>query len=417
MLFRLVRPMKRSGSDIPQFVQRIPADVRPRAVGRTLDVPLDDAGTARVHVTPTMASVRFSLRTRDAVKVKVRQAAASAYLTRVWEALRRDNPVMLSNRHAHALAGELYRAWADGQRESDVAATHDPLTGQWTIERPNQLPPDEEEGAFAAAARRLSQAAEAEDLEGALGPVVDRLLLRKGIAAVDPECRPVLLNAFAMALQDAFAKRERNAAGDFNPDPKASRFPEWPASREHSAQTITGLLEGWWTEARARGVTPGTHKSYRISAAALTAFLGHDDASRVTPDDILRFKDHRLASVSAKTVKDSNLAGLKAIFGWAVANRRLPANPAAGITIKVGKGVKLRSKGFTNDEARAILTASLNYLPGKQEGVQTAAAKRWVPWLCAYTGRGSGRWSSYGNRTCAKWGRCGSWGSPLKLAR
>src|SRR5207248_1459 len=140
-------------------------------------------------------------------------------------------PVMLSKRDAHALAGELYDAWADGQRESDLAATHDPATGKWTIEYPNQLPDEEERVAFAKAAQRLTEAAEEDDgratLEVTLGPIVDRLLLRKGIAAVDPECRPVLLNAFRMALQDAFANRERNAAGDFTPDTKAARFPEW----------------------------------------------------------------------------------------------------------------------------------------------------------------------------------------------
>src|SRR5437879_3372624 len=145
MLLRLVRPMRRSGSSIPQFVQRIPADVRPRAIGRVLDVPLGYGGTQRVRITERMATIRFSLRTRDPSEVKQRQAAAAAYLEKVWAGLRRDRPVMLSKRDAHALAAELYRAWADGQREGDLAATHDPLTGQWTIERPNQLPPEEEQ--------------------------------------------------------------------------------------------------------------------------------------------------------------------------------------------------------------------------------------------------------------------------------
>jgi hypothetical protein len=40
VLYRLVRPMKRSGSSKQQFVQRIPADVRPRAIGRTLTIRL-----------------------------------------------------------------------------------------------------------------------------------------------------------------------------------------------------------------------------------------------------------------------------------------------------------------------------------------------------------------------------------------
>ncbi|HEX3919186.1 MAG TPA: hypothetical protein VHW60_17760 [Caulobacteraceae bacterium] len=342
-----------------------------------------------------MASVRFSLRSRDPTEVKTRQAGAAAYLERTWQALRRDRPVVLTNRDAHALAGELYRAWADGRREGDLAAEHDPRTGRWVLSRPNQLSPDEEGAAFAAAAQRITEAAESDELEAALGPILDRLLLAKGIAEVDPECRPVLLNAFLKALQDAFANRERNAAGDFTPDRKAARFPMWSKGEAaRSGLTITGLVDGWWLEAKARGLKPSTYESYRNTAAALVTLLGHDDAARVTPEDVLRFKDHRLAylhprtgkPISAKTVKDNDLAGLKALFGWAVANRKLPSNPAAGITIKVGKQVKLRSKGFTDDEAAAILKAALRYVPKVLERPQTAAAKRWVPWLCAYTG-------------------------------
>lgn len=54
---------------------------------------------------------------------------------------------------------------------------------------------------------------EAKKLEKALGPIVDRLLLSKGIRRVDSESRALLLTAFWMALRDAFASRERNAGG------------------------------------------------------------------------------------------------------------------------------------------------------------------------------------------------------------
>jgi hypothetical protein len=40
MLFRLVRPVRRSNSSMSEFVQRIPKDVRAQAVGLSLDVPL-----------------------------------------------------------------------------------------------------------------------------------------------------------------------------------------------------------------------------------------------------------------------------------------------------------------------------------------------------------------------------------------
>jgi integrase len=154
--------------------------------------------------------------------------------------------------------------------------------------------------------------------------------------------------------------------------------------------TLTGILEGWWTEAKATGRKPSTHESYKNTVAGLVTFLGHDDAKLVTPEEIVRFKDHRLASInprngkpiSAKTVKDSDLAGLKTLFGWAVSNRKLTSNPATGITIKLGKPQKLRGKGLTEEEVRDILSAAMKV---DGEG-RTDAARRWVPWLAAYTG-------------------------------
>ena len=92
MLLRLVSPMRRSGSAIPQFAQRIPAEVRLRAIGRVLDVPLGPAGDVRVRITPNMETLRFSLRSRDPSEVKQRHATVAAYLEKVWAGLRRDRP-------------------------------------------------------------------------------------------------------------------------------------------------------------------------------------------------------------------------------------------------------------------------------------------------------------------------------------
>ena len=95
MLFRLVRPVKRSNSSMSQFVQRIPKDVRERAVGRSLSIPI---GSQTVHLTisPHADAVRFSLRTRDPSETKRRQAEAAAHLETVWQALREDSPAVKS---------------------------------------------------------------------------------------------------------------------------------------------------------------------------------------------------------------------------------------------------------------------------------------------------------------------------------
>jgi integrase len=66
-------------------------------------------------------------------------------------------------------------------------------------------------------------------------------------------------------------------------------------------------------------------------------------------------------------------------------NGKLPSNAAAGVSIKLGKPARLRSKAFKAAEATALLTAALNLERGN-ESPRTFAAKKWVPLLCAYTG-------------------------------
>lgn len=396
MLFRLVRPVKRTDSSHSQFAQRIPVDVRDRAVGRTLIIP-QGAGTVRVTITARTEAIRFSLRTRDPSEAKARQAQACAYLETTWAALRTDRPVSLSHRQAVALSGHLYAAWADGGADRTIAVTHTP--NGWVRDR---CTPDEERAAFKDQVKKLD-ASDPADLEPTLGPIIDRLLIARSIAPVTAETRAVLLGEFAKALRDAFASRKRNAKGDFSPDPKATRFPTWepPGTTPPKAAppvvtktSLTGLVDGWWEERKAAGLSPSTHESYRNTMAAFVAFLKHDDASRVKVEDVIAFKDHRLRSINprsgrpiaAKTVKDSDLAGLRAVFGWAVDNRRLVANPAQTVKLKLGKARKIRERSFTDAEAHAILKAARAHKRGGRELRETAAAKRWVPWLAAYSG-------------------------------
>ncbi|MHC2255936.1 hypothetical protein ACVILK_005628 [Bradyrhizobium embrapense] len=241
-------------------------------------------------------------------------------------------------------------------------------------------------------------------LEVHLGLLVDRLLLSEGIRRVDISSRGLLLRAFWLALRDALQARLRNAQGDYTLDTKSERFPAWVApgavvTKQHvvAGGSLTSLVEGWWTEAKARNLKPSTHESYSNTMAGFVAYLGHDDCSRVTKSDVIGFKDHRLSTtnprtkrpISAKTVKDNDLAGLKAVFGWAVSNGKMHGNPAENVTLKAAKPRKLRSKAFTDDEAATIVRASLNLTRGG-ERPETFAAKRWVPWLMAYSGARAG---------------------------
>lgn len=70
---------------------------------------------------------------------------------------------------------------------------------------------------------------------------------------------------------------------------------------------------------------------------------------------------------------------------YAVQQEELPENVAKGITVRIKRQKKQREKGFTQDEATLILKATLASPPAKIS-VEMAGARRWVPWICAYTG-------------------------------
>ena len=59
-------------------------------------------------------------------------------------------------------------------------------------------------------------------------------------------------------------------------------------------------------------------KEYQSVITRFIDLLGHDDAQLVSPADVVRWKDKRLADGrAAKTVKDVDLSALKSVFGWA----------------------------------------------------------------------------------------------------
>lgn len=403
MLLRLVSPVQRKGSRNLQFVKRIPADLRAAAVGTRLAVPLGGEDTIVILVTPEMTALRFSLRTADPAQAKVREATALAYIEQVFAAWRTDAPVSLSRKQATALSGVLYRSWADEARERSTSITFG--SGGEPVDDEGDLP-EEAEAIWEATKGYLLEVDDAGDspeLEAMLGGVLDRLLLAYGIRRVDAPTRRLLLQALLLAMRDAAEARLQKSRGDYRPDRKAERFPAWeppklgadsPAPSTPPAKvSLTGLLEDWWREAKAGGLKQATYDNYGAAVRHLKAFLKHDDAARVTPEDVIAFKDHRLSTpsertgkpVSARTIKDNDLAALRSVFGWAVANRKLPSNPAEGITVKVRKAAKLRSNGFRPEEVKALLSACLRLARG-QQSAESYALKRWVPWILAYTG-------------------------------
>ncbi|WP_441279830.1 DUF6538 domain-containing protein [Bradyrhizobium sp. 63_E2_N1_3] len=362
MLLRMASPIRRDGSSVHYLRKRVPADLTDKAVGVVLRVPVGDE-TAEVQVGRN-ATIRVSLRTHDPREAKARQAKALAYLDDVWRSMR-ETPRRLTHREVIALAGEAYRHAKKTWENDPGRAT------LWNM---------------------LHQAAlrwDADTARREMAPFVAELLQRKALR-IDDDSWARLAAALHEAFKDATALLERRGRGDYGPDLVEVRFPEWEADAAPSGQaglTVPALFAGWELESRAGGVTEKTVSEYKSVLTRFAAFVGHDDAARITPHDVVGWKDKRLSDGrSPKTVKDVDLSAMKSVFSWGVRNHKLPSNPAQGVTLKIEKKVRERGKGFTDDEAAAILKTALGYSGAAKEHAKTAAAKRWLPWLCAYSG-------------------------------
>ncbi|HVV40380.1 MAG TPA: DUF6538 domain-containing protein [Nitrobacter sp.] len=354
-------PTRRDGSSVHYLRKRVPADLTDRAVGLVLRIPVgDEIATVRVGDAGT---IKVSLRTHHPREAKARQAKVLAYLDDVWKSLR-DGPRRLSHKQVVALAGDFRQR---------AIARFDDEPGPATIwARLLELSVGWDEDA------RLQQAA----------PFVEEHLARHALN-VDEDTKAALTREmFKVGVEIAEVLKGR-AEGNYSPDNGANRFPalQLDAPKGQAAVTVAELLAGWELESRAAGVTDKTVSEYKSVLTRFVAFIEHDDATRITPHDVIRWKDKRLADGrSSKTVKDVDLSAMKSVFGWGVRNHKLPSNPAQGVTLKIGKKVNERGKGFTDDEAEAILRAALDHHGTAQEHSKMAAAKRWLPWLCAYTG-------------------------------
>lgn len=189
------------------------------------------------------------------------------------------------------------------------------------------------------------------------------------------------MNPRDAAMRDLLMERASRMIGD---EPVAL------APRQATAVPLLDLFDEY---AKGGQLKPGTVRDWRRVLSKLVKFLGHDDAARITAQDVrgwrdvlMKVPDEDTGKVrSHKTVGGTYLTALRATLQWGLDEGKLPDNPAAGVKVRQPKLVRLRESQFTAEEAAAILRASLLPVGGKvSEGYRLA--RRWIPWVLAYTG-------------------------------
>jgi integrase len=212
-----------------------------------------------------------------------------------------------------------------------------------------------------------------------VAPEVDHLLAAERLQ-VDDATRAAIEERMFWLMVELNKTLMQRARGDYTPDPRLQTFPEWrgantqPKATKRPSMPFGELFNAWSKE---RKFAEKTAYSWRKIVGKLTVHLGHEDAAQVTDTDIIAWKDALVASKLRPTTIKNYLIVIKAFFQWAARNKRIASNPAVDVQYSPKRGPNDGRLSYSDDDAKRILLAARK---------EKEAHKRWVPWLCAFTG-------------------------------
>ncbi len=232
--------------------------------------------------------------------------------------------------------------------------------------------------------------------------------------ALNEDAHKLFTDAVSDLLYPAFGILEQRADGDHTPDETPKSFPKFDDASVEALDGLScwALFEGWVKAAkradasvrRARGVFLEMQAKFpRTAAGALTA----RDAkawidSLIKPHGSPEGTRGRAQKRTAFTVGNVWLSASKAVFNWGVDQQLIAANPFAAVKVTKQKQTRERTgKTFTKEEASIILSACQRIANPK---TPLDRAKRWVPWLCAYTGARPGEMTQLRSEDVKKMG-------------
>lgn len=334
------------------------------------------------------AEIKVSLRTSDIDSARPEFARLNALWEQRFQSLRRGI-FKLTPKDIAALAGEFYKQMVDANEDDPdpdgLRRGRAPLDGYLARSPSTRVV---RAGKREVADQLLERFAAGRRQE------VEDFLLDQGVQIADEQMDQVVAAVSQMVLA-AQQRLIANSEGDYSGDAVRDRLPEWVPPAERIAgpgEPVSkkyDILEIFDQMSRERRHAMSTRDRWRPIIEKVAQ--EHPDIRTLSAEWCVGYKDRLVASgLSAKTIKEANLAALKNLCNYAVANRRITTSPMDGITVKVKARVLMRkTKGYSDDEAKIVLAATSqsfsNLLPSDQHD-----ARRWIPRLGYYMGARGG---------------------------
>lgn len=296
----------------------------------------------------------------------------------------------LAPRQARALAGDWY-GWFVGRHEDDPGhpetwgSQQEQLVDSIRLLAPDWFDQDRDAGQEDRWLRDPDVRVKARPVVADMAET-SQFLASRGLV-LSNEARDRFLDCVEDEYFAALRLLERRASGDYTPDPRPQRFEKFaPSLVPVAGETCWQLFERWIGAKKPGTSTVGRWRGVFLNLDA--AFTGRAAASISVPE-ANDWKNGLIGGRrSARTVQDVWIVAARTVFSWAVDEHLLTENPFTKVKVSVPKKARHReTNAFTEEEARTILKAALSIVDTSKP---FPAAKRWVPWLCAYTGARSG---------------------------
>ncbi|MBN9510672.1 MAG: site-specific integrase [Alphaproteobacteria bacterium] len=317
--------------------------------------------------------LKRSLRTHDVTEAKARMPGAMAWADGILEAARRGG-VPLTDRQAHALAGLWYRRKLDEWEANPAAANDWDHWGEGMPDDAEDVAPDREPPQW-------WQHQWARFLQGFAGEV-DTLLELEGVTT-DAASKQRLAELLVQRLSQALTQHNRRLQGDYRPDPLPNTFPAFEraappeeVTTRRPAVSFDALYAAWKAVAV---VKPRTLADTDYALKSLAAFVGHDDAAKVTTDDVRRWRDSVKAAGATNNTWNNRLSLIRQVFLHGASDGLVQAGLTDGLRLR--KSRQKSPRPYTDAEAARILLAA------RQE---QRPSLRWAHWIMAFTGMRAG---------------------------